>query len=831
MIDVRHPMVSRSARPGRAAVLMLTSEEGWERTAAGVLGSLSLTWGGAGGLVVPVSAAGPNPVFRPVVRAFDPDWIAAYRVTSPDVPRPDSDETGWVIDVLDEDVATVSDWCSPFPGSHGFHPCAFRGQAVGRPLVPLAAFPDAWDSEVADLDLSRVDPVLALMVTMRTGTLNDAGDLPDGCKPRLLTATPDDVPALAELALTGTAETRPSPSGSEVRHMRGLHAAPGVPAVSGISPVQPLERTMHGMRRLVDTRPRPWIVVAGDTCADFCFALACDRLLGGATWLPLSRLPAPVLDAGFPALSRLITSASTMSAMRVPVTSVSLDTAGVEAARELVRARGGAAFTDDHTEAMACGELTFAYPVRLGDPAHVTLAETSPAHRDNADGSLHVDSALLTPVPEVARRADANVTWQVDVRVEGEQPPARRVLGPGDLLSVIPRAEDLQVRAGTEALTYHSRSAMFTFVGSTLEISLARPRLRLPAAADVLSRLADAAGYDIRPSQTGRLNATLAGLWGGFSEAADDLGGPAWPLLRGLTPVNGEKDGPQAGRIVVHGVPYVTFAQAVALLSVTATQTREILDRLARRRILRRGLMLCCGRCNWLAWDPLEALGQDFQCQRCTHVNMIEQQLWREPYDEPAWFYDLDHAVREALRLNGRVPVLAASSLARQHPGAFSPTPDFEMIPHGADKPVVEIDLGAIGDGKVILCEAKSTSTLAASDIDEKRDTAKLITACRALTADILCLATTQPGWSPRTRPPSRPNATGPGSASFGSKGWAPPQSRPRPPKPAASACLRPRLAERAPPREGLAPIPYGPDVLDNAIAGATRDSASHAPL
>ena len=48
------------------------------------------------------------------------------------------------------------------------------------------------------------------------------------------------------------------------------------------------------------------------------------------------------------------------------------------------------------------------YPVRLGDLAHVTLAETSPAHRDDADGSLHVDSALLTPVPEVARRCCAD---------------------------------------------------------------------------------------------------------------------------------------------------------------------------------------------------------------------------------------------------------------------------------------------------------------------------------------------------------------------------------------------------------------------------------------
>ena len=61
------------------------------------------------------------------------------------------------------------------------------------------------------------------------------------------------------------------------------------------------------------------------------------------------------------------------------------------------------------------------------------------------------------------------------------------------------------------------------------------------------------------------------------------------------------------------------------------------------------------------------------------------------------------------------------------------------MTRHGADKPGVEIDLGAIGDGKVIVSEAKSSSTLATSDRDEKRDTTKLITACRALTADVLC--------------------------------------------------------------------------------------------
>jgi hypothetical protein len=127
-------MVHRSARPGRTAVLMLAGEEGWERTAAGVLGSLSLTWGGAGDIVIPVTADGPDPAFRPAVRAFDPDWISAYRLTSADVQRPDDDEAIWLIDVPDQHVATVAGWCSPFPGRRGRSWCQ-PGPALAMPAT------------------------------------------------------------------------------------------------------------------------------------------------------------------------------------------------------------------------------------------------------------------------------------------------------------------------------------------------------------------------------------------------------------------------------------------------------------------------------------------------------------------------------------------------------------------------------------------------------------------------------------------------------------------------------------------------------------------------
>jgi hypothetical protein len=238
-------MVYRSARPGRTAVLMLAGEEGWERTAAGVLGSLSLPWGGAGDIMVPVTADGPHPAFRPAVRAFDPDWISAYRHTSEDVPRPDDEGAMWLIDVPEQHVATVAGWCSPFPGRHGFFLLAARGEAVHSPLVPLLAFTSAWE-------------------------------------PRLLTAGPDDVPALAELALTG--------------------AAGSVLGKIGYMREQPLERSMLGMSRMAPARARrrPWVVVVGGTCADFCFALACDRLLGGGHGYRCPGCPARSSTRGSP---------------------------------------------------------------------------------------------------------------------------------------------------------------------------------------------------------------------------------------------------------------------------------------------------------------------------------------------------------------------------------------------------------------------------------------------------------------------------------------------------------------------------------------------------
>jgi hypothetical protein len=53
--------------------------------------------------------------------------------------------------------------------------------------------------------------------------------------------------------------------------------------------------------------------------------------------------------------------------------------------------------------------------------------------------------------------------------------------------------------------------------------------------------------------------------------------------------------------------------------------TRAELDRLLRLRVLRRGLILRCARCNWLDWYAIDHIGQSFRCGRCDQNNFLEQ--------------------------------------------------------------------------------------------------------------------------------------------------------------------------------------------------------------
>jgi hypothetical protein len=107
-----------------------------------------------------------------------------------------------------------------------------------------------------------------------------------------------------------------------------------------------------------------------------------------------------------------------------------------------------------------------------------------------------------------------------------------------------------------------------------------------------------------------------------------------------------------------------------------------------------------------------------------------------DPVSEPQWYYDLDHAAREALKLDGHVPILALDRLRARHRGGFSFTTDFELIKDGTSGHPPEIDFAVIANGRLILGEAKKNDRLPSQRREEARKLGRLQAAARDLTAE-----------------------------------------------------------------------------------------------
>jgi hypothetical protein len=775
--SVDHRMVWRRARPGRAAVLVPAPAGDWLPLVKRALCSLSLTWGGMGDILVPVGAdSRPSPEFRAVLRAHDPDYVAAYEATSSEIALADpsayaawrASRSGSADDSEDETtlrqqfeaemsglrgawdpsaaIEFTRPWCSPYPSPKGgYYPVARGSASLGRPLIPLSVFPGLMDRPL-DLDLGAFDPALELMTRMRIGSLAGA-ELPGTAALQLCTAEERDLPALSELACVKEVSHPPSLD-SNVRHLAELHSRE-IPPTQGLDPLSPFRRTTHGMTWINFDVRQTWVVVIGDTCEDFCFALACDRLFLGATWVPARLISDPILADGFRALRTLLRNDATYGHQAF-FTSLSLDTADIEQSRLAVLAMDKVA-ADRCSSVISPASLEFGRPKRLADPGSLVLGETSTCYYDE-DESLNIATALSTPIPDVARPAPpTQAAWEIDVSIEREQALPRSALTPADLLASSPTSLEIDIRAGTSGLSYHSHQIGGVYLaGWILEQHLVRPVLRVPSAAVTIRRLAEAAGYTVRPSQTGRLNQIIIDMWGSIEAAAADLSGPVRALLDVLTPSEGMRDGPLSTSLIINRLPYITAGNAQDLLGLDEAGTRAELDRLLRLRVLRRGLILRCARCNWLDWYSIDHIGQSFRCVRCDRDNFLEQARWRDPVSEPQWYYDLDHAVREALKLDGHVPILALDRLRARHRDGFSFTTDFEIIKNSTRHPP-EIDFAVIADGRLVLGEAKKNDRLAGQRRDEQRKLSRLHDAARDLTADDVCLATAAAVWDQGT--------------------------------------------------------------------------------
>lgn len=784
MAETTHRMVSRRARPGRVALLVPNGGPGWQTVFKHALASLSATWGGVGDILVPTDENGqPHPGFRRIIRAFDPDYVGAYRAFHQELIRADptyyprwreeqddrdSVTEDMLIDRYEKQVSgiltewdargavdEVSSWAAPYAQSMGYFPAGRAGQPVEYPLVPLAKFTTQM-RQALDLDLSVADSTLELMIRLRLGSL-DGVKLEGGAEVRSLVAQPGDLPALRELAVLGRVVNAPKGT-SPIRHIEELQSLE-VPLTQNVDARSPFRRTKYGMEWITFPGMRnEYVVVLGDSPTDFCLAMACDRMRPGATWLPSK------IVTGNAFLLQIHDMRHRMPMWHQPglrflFTSLSLGPdelhdawlAAVRQTEDEARSWSYVAEPDlvDHWR-----------PKRLTDVATLADGESSVCYVDD-DGSLDVAMAMPTPIPNVAREAvsPADIRWEIDLDIAHAAVPNRQSIGSDLLLQSEAERNQVDIRAGLLGPTYHSMERMgFVHNSWSMEQVVTRPSVRVPGARPVLNALARSAGLELFPSQTGRLNQLIVDTWGGLEPLAQDLTGPVWGLFEKLFYEATEKpdrNGPDKSnhRIWVNGVTYVTAMDAKALMGLEEDAVRVELDRLVRIGAIRRGLLLQCERCNWLEWYSLDDVGQHFKCFRCSHSNLIEQPRWNKPLFEPNWFYDLDHAIREGLRQHGRIPLLALDRMRRQARRAFTYTLDFEV--GGPDSYKAghrpELDFAAVLDGTLIIGEAKKPSNLGGGAETEGK-LKRTVAVARQLTVDTICFATGAPKWSNETK-------------------------------------------------------------------------------
>lgn len=503
----------------------------------------------------------------------------------------------------------------------------------------------------------------------------------------------------------------------------------------------------------------PALLVAGDEAADFALALAWDRLYSRSLWLPLDWWPDLDVNTSEMTTIRLLLD-EFGSDPTTPDGQVQLTTTSVGAEMmtklasalesPLIRSSGPAGqparavadeprFDRSGVRLLAVAgqfDLQFTVPVRMdGDGVVMMMPSPAPALED----------------PDLA--LSAGLRWHVDLELLSSVMPRGRGLDGQVLFAPGENVHLTNVRSGRDGIAYDAGRFDFVPAGTAPLSRLARPRLREPELAEWARLLAGQSGLSFELSPAGRRAETLRQLWDDRKDFVESMTGQLLPVLRAFQPSHAQSSAAypeDEGVVLLNGVRegYLTFAGMVKLAGegISASVLRDGVDALAARGVVRRGLVLGCGLCGRPSFIAIGNLAQVNQCSRCGAANDLAQRQWRQPVDEPSWFYDLHPVARELLAEHGEVPLLLSRHL-RSVSRRYNDVSELELR-DSSGSPVAEADLVAVSDDDLIVAEAKSTNALGAETREARRAAAKRVRLADVLRADQIILATTEPEWS-----------------------------------------------------------------------------------
>ena len=660
---------------------------------------------------------------------------------------------------LDQSVTDyLRHWSAPFAISDLVFSDWFMADSRAH---AMAGFTDLMDleltsSEIVVIRVNDLPPEIQLLVDTRTGALGpsfreelDA----EGWTITEIQAGPDSLDALLDLAWRGQID----PSLWSIR--ASLAKAQGeAPARPDLFRDDLLARTpfvigLVGCDTFVpfvaQWDERPIYIVVGDAASDYSLALSLDRGWSAGLWLPGSLVRVENgADAGL--ANRVVRSLGCVlhrmtrtrgRERKIWLTSMSLESSELEPIIDMI---GQSVWGDDLAPGIADPtEITLPQPQRVLDRGHLSESRHAPFLNENMVSGL---TPPLVPSEAESKENPYDCRWYVDVKVTDLSVPSR-----WDLSELVRQGNLMaggKLRPGRDGIAVHSHRQGLIPGGATLEQMLERPRFRIPDGPELFQSLLSRRQLRAELSDKGKFAAATIERWGGLMATVAGLRDEAtYAILHSFTTPQSEER-PGVSLIDLSGSGrrhFLALDDAVRLTGRDASACIVILDDLVRRRILRRGLVLKCERCDFAGWYDLAHVDQGFECARCAERQTISISHWREPIDQPQLYYDLDEVVYQTLLNDGAVPLLALGVIADRSRD-FMYSTEMSVFEQGGAKPLCEIDLWAVSHGEIIIGEAKRGNTLGKSR-EAKKSAGAMARIAEAVSADVLMLVTASDKW------------------------------------------------------------------------------------